>query len=210
MSLKIKPLVKSQHLKPATKLNTQQLKCSDVQSQLQHHLSATLEQWGLPTTNVEVGWAILQDITFRAAADILDFVKRSHKDWFDENISQIKSLLNSMHAAHLRWIDDKSSTSKHFSYLQLRRLEQSRLHSMKDSWWAARAEEIQEAAKTKNLKCFYAGLKAVYGPSSRGIIALRISDGQHLITDPNKILKCVDQHFNGVLQLPLFHLGCGH
>ena len=93
--------MKRQRLKPATKLNIQQLKCSDVQSQLQHHLNATLEQLDLPNTNAEVGWAILQDITFRAAADVLGFVKRSHKDWFDENVSQIKSLLYSMAAAHL-------------------------------------------------------------------------------------------------------------
>ena len=71
-----------------------------------HSFSAILEQLDLPTTNAKVGWAILQDITCRTAADILGFVKRSHKDWFDENISQNKSLLNSMHAAHLGWIDD--------------------------------------------------------------------------------------------------------
>ena len=135
----------------------------------------------------------------RAAADLLGFIKHSHKDWFDENVSQIKSLLSSTHAAHLRWIDDRSSASKHSSYMQLRRLPQSRLHSMKDSWWAARAEEIQEAANPKNLKRFYAGLKAVYRPYSCGITTFHSSDSQHLITDPNKILERYADHFNGVI-----------
>ena len=154
------------------------------------------------TTNAEVGWGMLQDITFRAAADVLGFMKHSHKDWFDENVSQIKSFLNSIHAAHLRWIDGRGSASKLSSYLQLRRLAQSRLRSMKDSWWAARVEEIQEAADTNNVKRFYAGLKAVYGPSSPSITPLHSSEGQHIITDPNKILENYNEHFNGILHCP--------
>ena len=63
-------------------------------------------------------------------------------------------------------------------------------------------EDIQEAGDTKNFKCFYTGLKAVYGLSARGIAALHSSDSQHLITDPNKILEHYAEHFNGVLNCP--------
>ena len=70
---------------------------------------------------------------------------------------------------------------------------------MKEAWWRNKAQEIQEAADTHNMKYFYEGLKAVYGPKSSGSSPLLSSDCSRLLTDREDILKRWAEHFNNVL-----------
>ena len=54
---------------------------------------------------------------------------------------------------------------------------------MKQTWWSSTAEMLQLAADRHDMKAFYDGLKAVYGPRDTGSIAVRSKDGKTLITD---------------------------
>lgn len=44
---------------------------------------------------------------YTAAADILGFVKRKHRDWFDENDAEIGTIIDQLHEAHKQHLDDK-------------------------------------------------------------------------------------------------------
>ena len=60
---------------------------------------------------------------------------------------------------------------------------------MKNRWWKDRADELQLAHDRKDSKAFYAGLKAVYGPSSRGSTPIYAADSQTLVKDQAGILN---------------------
>ena len=70
---------------------------------------------------------------------------------------------------------------------------------MKESCWATKAEELQTAADTNNIKAFYDGLKAVYGPSLKPTSPILSADGKELLTDENKILERWVEHYSAVL-----------
>ena len=61
------------------------------------------------------------------------------------------------------------------------------------------AELLQFAADRHDMKAFYDGLKAVYGPRDTGSIPVRSKDGKTLITDRAGILSRWAEHFHGVL-----------
>ena len=135
----------------------------------------------------------------KSATDTLGYIKRTHRDWFDENDSDVRSLLDELHSHHLRYIIDKSSIAKKDSYLQLKRKAQATLRRMKDQWWKDRAADLQNAADRKDSKSFYAGLRTIYGPSSKGSTPLYTADGETLVKNPDAILSRWVEHFEGVL-----------
>jgi len=73
---------------------------------------------------------------------------------------------------------------------------------MKDKWWEDRAAELQAAADRKDTKAFYCGIKAIYGPTSRGSTPLYAADGTTLIKDQEGILRRWADHFESVLNRP--------
>ena len=92
-----------------------------------------------------------------------------------------------MHQSHLKFMNDKNNSQSKQDYLCLKRSVQRHLRSMKESWWATKAEELQTAADTNNIKAFYDGLKAVYGSSLKPTSPILSADGKELLTDENKI-----------------------
>lgn len=73
---------------------------------------------------------------------------------------------------------------------------------MKSNWWERKALELQEAANKKDMKAFYAGLEAVYGPKPRGSLQLRALDGETVLQEKEKILNRFADHFNQLLNFP--------
>ena len=70
---------------------------------------------------------------------------------------------------------------------------------MKESWWSAKATELQDAADRKDSKAFYEGLKKVYGPKTNGSFPVFSSDGETLISDKKEVLARWKEHFETVL-----------
>ena len=85
------------------------------------------------------------------------------------------------------------------AFTNIRRTVQTRLRKMKDSWLAAKADEIQKYADTHDSKRFYDALKKVYGPQSSSTSPLLNVDGTTLITDKPAILNRWAEHFSSVL-----------
>ena len=107
-----------------------------------------------------------------------------------------------MHGKHLAWINDKGSSTKKSAYTVARSAAQKILRQIKESWWSATAELLQDAADRHDMKSFYDGLKAVYGPRDTGSIPVCSRDGTTLITDCSGILSRWAEHFHGVLNQP--------
>eukprot|EP00914_Ancora_sagittata_P004859 GHVO01010160.1.p2 GENE.GHVO01010160.1~~GHVO01010160.1.p2 ORF type:complete len:144 (+),score=24.86 GHVO01010160.1:209-640(+) len=70
---------------------------------------------------------------------------------------------------------------------------------MKDDWWCERARDLQEAADRHDSKTLFDGLKAVYGPTSRGSSPLLSADRENLLHDQSSLLARWVEHFDGVL-----------
>ena len=73
---------------------------------------------------------------------------------------------------------------------------------MQNSWWLARANEIQLAADKRDYKSFWQGLKAIYGPKYQSCPSVKTKDGKTVITDPEEILNRWEEHFDSVLNQP--------
>jgi hypothetical protein len=188
------------------KLDVSLLKVQDAKIQLQSKLDAVLAsdpaQHDNPAT-IEEEWADIRDTTYQTAAEVLGFkVGRHHQDWFDEQDVEARALLDTMHATHLAWINDKNSTAKKSAYTKARQASQVKLRMMKEKWWACKSQELQDAADQHDMKRFYDGLKTVYGPRDSGSTPVRSKDGTTLLTDQDQILKRWAEHFESVLNQP--------
>ncbi|XP_035685672.1 uncharacterized protein LOC118422260 [Branchiostoma floridae] len=131
-------------------------------------------------------------------------IKRKHQDWFDNNNEEITSLLKKKQEAFTQWLNDKNSTAKHDHIKHLRSKVQVELRKMKNKWWESKAAELQQFADEHNTGKFFAGLKAVYGPSSNAMAPVRSADGT-LLTEKSDITERWRQHFSQLLNRSTLH-----
>ncbi len=81
---------------PSRKLNVSLLPATSVI--LQQKLTEALgEDSNTANANAEGKWCTFKNSIYAVAADTLGFVKRSHRDWFDENDPAISKLLDMLH-----------------------------------------------------------------------------------------------------------------
>jgi len=86
----------------------------------------------------------------------LGYSTTKHKDWFDDQDAEARTLLDLMHSTHLAWINDKSSSTKKAANARARSRAQTKLQDMKDQWWKAKSVV---AADRRDLKAFYQATK---------------------------------------------------
>lgn len=184
---------------PRKKIDVAKLKNPEVSTQLREQTAESLRAVGHENLCAEDLWKKLSSAIIEPATETLGYVKRKHRDWFDENNEEVKSLLDDLHLHHLQYVNDKASATKKDAYLHLKRQSQAALRSMKDKWWKDRATDLQNAADRKDSKAFYAGLRTVYGPSSKGSTPLFATDGETLLKNPDAILSRWVEHFEDVL-----------
>ena len=185
-------------IKPRRKPDVAKLKSAEVRSLLAQKLKAALDAANLPGSTATASWESFKEITLKITEEVLDFPKRKHRDWFDENDALIKPLLNELHDLHIQAVDDKSNNVKADAYRSCKQQVQKSLRTMQNTWWKARAAELQDAADKRDFKTFYQCLKAVHGPIYKANSAIKSKDGV-LLTEPQKILDRWSEHFNGVL-----------
>ena len=183
------------------KLDVLKLKAEEFQQQLRENLDAQLASSTPESNSAEEQWSTLKEITYKTASEVLGFATTVHKDWFDDQDAEARSLLDDMHSTHLAWINDKTNTAKKSAYTRARSCAQAKLCKMKNDWWQRKAEMLQSAADRHDLKIFYNELKAVYGPVKPCSTPVRDMDGT-LLTDKAHILKCWADHFQTVLNQP--------
>ena len=187
------------------RLDVAKLQLDEYKQELQKTLSSQLassppDQSVTNTAHdaVDEEWNRIRDVTYKAASDTLGFVISKHRDWFDEHDTEANALLQSMHTTHLAYINDKHSPAKRTAYCRAKQRTQVKLREMKNRWWQATAELLQMAADRHDMKAFYGGLKAVYGPRAVGSAPVKSTDGT-LLTDRPRILERWVEHFQSVL-----------
>ena len=201
MSLRAKVPRHTSRLKPVQKLNADRLKSSETRERLATKLHDAYATLGRPGTTAVENWDIFKSTTLKVAEDVLGSPNRKHRDWFNENDILIKPLLTNLHDLHLQAIEDRSNADLWAAYRAFKQHAQKSLRAMQDSWWKARAADLQEAADKHDYKTFYQGLKAVYGPRYKASPAIKSKDGV-LLTERAEILAGWAEHFKGVLNQP--------
>ena len=96
---------------------------------------------------------------------MLGVKQKRNRDWFDENDSEIKRLLEERNSLHAATLNGKSSELRG-RYAELRATVQRRLRGMEEAWWVELAETMQMHADTGNQQEFYSTFKAAYGRHS--------------------------------------------
>lgn len=200
LRLLIQPKRRPQGTKAPRRLDISKLELDTVKQSFVAAMSERLETLDMQNKNVETAWATLRNVVYDTSLECLGHRSRRHKDWFDENCTEIKQLLEEKHRAHKALLDDPSSVSKQDTLRNRRSYIQRKLRQMRDTWLSNKADEIQGYADRNDMKKFYDGLKEVYGPTPSGSSQPLLSaDGSSLITDKEKILERWAEHFESVL-----------
>jgi len=97
LNFPIQPKRRPQGKKVPRRLNVKKLKCPDTVQKLQLNLDNKLENLQPNVESVEEKWASFRDAVYSAALETFGPATRHHQDWFDENDSEIHSLLEEKH-----------------------------------------------------------------------------------------------------------------
>ena len=198
LAFKVKAPQRRSRLKPTKKPDLAKLQSPMVRETLSSKLQEGYDAADLPAATASASWEIFKDITLKISEEVLGSPARKHKDWFDENDPLIKPLLNRLHNLHVEALSDSTDTAKAESYRRCKQEVQKSLRDMQDSWWEARAAELQSAADRRDFKAFYQGLHKVYGPVHKASQSIKSKDGV-LLTEPSKIASRWREHFQCVL-----------
>ena len=115
-----------------------------------------------------------------AAEQVLGHTKRKNADWFDENITQIRELLENKYKAHSAHKSNPSSVRLKDKWKDARSACQRELRALENQWWIEKSEEIQRHADAGDQQNFHAALREVYGPTDRSLAPVRSADGTTL------------------------------
>ena len=198
IAFKIKAPQHRHRLKPKKKPDLSKLQSSMVRETLATKLQEGYDATTLPAATATASWDIFKEVTLKIAEEVLGFPARKHRDWFDENDPLIKPLLHTLHNLHIDAVEHSTDNAKAELYRIRKREVQTHLRNMQDTWWKARAAELQCAADRRDFKTFYQGLKAVHGPVHKASQSIKSKDGV-LLTEPSKILDRWAEHFKEVL-----------
>ena len=180
------------------KLDYQALSNPVVASNFADTLDKAVEKCTI-TPDIESSWTVLKNTIYETSKDLLGFPKRKNQDWFDENNSETSNIIDSLHLAHLKYMNNKNSKNIKMSYYAAKSLAQKHLRQLKENWWKTKASELQLAFNANNTKAFYQGLKAVYGPSKITSSPLLSADGKVLLVEEEKILDRWVEHYSELL-----------
>ena len=124
--LAAKPAKRLHTAAPLKKLDVAKLKDETICSELQDGMADAL------ATDDSDHWEQFKTTVSGVASKVLGFRKTCHKDWFDDQDTEALKLLDDMHAKHLCWMNDKTSSFKKSAYTAARSAAQKRLRQMKD------------------------------------------------------------------------------
>ncbi|BHF61991.1 hypothetical protein SprV_0100497200 [Sparganum proliferum] len=199
MRIRLQPRRRPQGKRPPGKLNIALLSLPAHHLHFSNELAQRLDD--LPIAADEADEAV--DV----AAENASVEKRwcqlrdTGPDWFDDNDAVISNLLAEKNRLHKAYVDRSTADNKTAFYRSCRHLQQ-RLCEMQDAWTARKAEEIQRYADRNEWKNFFAAIKAIYGPPTKGTAPLLSADGSTLLTEKTQILQQCAEHFRGVLNRP--------
>jgi Reverse transcriptase (RNA-dependent DNA polymerase)/Endonuclease/Exonuclease/phosphatase family len=181
------------------RLNVENFKDPSVQGRYRSTLERLINSSGtVGAQPPQQAWSVLKNSIISAANSVTAPAARQHRDWFDQNDSEINSLLTSLRQKQHAWLQNRADTDLHADFSRTRRIVQSSLRHMKTRWWEDKAKRLQSAADSHDMKAFYSELRAVYGPSTVPPPKIYDSSGTELLSDRAEVLKRWSEHFNSV------------
>ena len=115
------------------------------------------------------------------AEEVIGFETTNHRDWFEENRSNICELLAENNLADDNILRSSSSAVLRQRFADLRAHAQRELRRIENQWWVSLAEEIQRYADDNDTHNFYNHIKEVYGPTTHPTTPVRSADSATLI-----------------------------
>ena len=145
-------------------------------------------------------WQALSTALLTASQSTLGNMERRHQDWFDDNVTDIRSLIHDRNAAHDALLRNPTSRTLHERFSSKRATVQPKLRWMENNWWAENAAQIQSYANIDDTKSFYEALKGVYGPRHFSLHPVRNTDDD-LIMNKELILKRWAEYLQNLLSM---------
>ena len=110
------------------------------------------------TTNLTMEWQALSSALIIALQSTLGNMERRHQDWFDDNATEIRSLIHDKNAAHDALLRNPTSRTLRERFSSKRATVQRKLRWMENNWWAGKVAQIQSHANINDRKSFYEAL----------------------------------------------------
>ena len=109
-------------------------------------------------------WQSLYSALLDASPSTLCNMDRRHQDWFDDNATDIRSLIHDEDASHDTLLQSPTSRTLHIRFLTTRATVQRKLRRIENNWLARKAAQIQSYANINDTKNCHEALNGVYGP----------------------------------------------
>ena len=182
------------------KLNCCILKNEETRSQFQEQVSEALINDRMDhQLDPENNWTRIASTIRTTAEQVLGFQTKRHRDWFDENRTEICELIARKNRAHDALLRNPSSATVRETFTELRKVVQRELRRIENDWWVKLAGEIQGYADENDTHSFYNAVKCAYGPIARTTAPVRSADGMTLHKDPDGITRRWAEHFSSLL-----------
>ena len=167
LRLTVRPPARRQ--KPRHKLNVHAAHDQDIREEQRNAIDQSLSHISTTTTlictsSLTMEWKALSSALLIASQSTLGNMEGRHQDWFDDNATDIRSLIHDKNAAHDALLRNPTSRTPRERFSSKRATVQRMLSWMENNWWAGKAAQIQSYANINDTKSSYEALEGVYGP----------------------------------------------
>lgn len=163
-----------------------------------HHMSSNPPH----TTTAADHWISLKDAIHESAKEHLGFVKVNQPDWFNDNDTEISSLIDEKRQARLVSEDDPTSKPKRNRYREAKAKSQRRIREIQNNWWVQKARELQTLADKHHMREFFRATKEIYGPTPTSSAPLKSEDESRTLVTAEEIKERWAEHFSTLLNRP--------
>ena len=166
LRLTVRPPARRQKLRH--KLNVHAANYQNVREELRNVITQSLSHTSTTTTlnctsDLAMEWQALSSTLLIASQSTLGNMERRHQDWFDDNATDIRSLVHDKNASHDALLRNPTSRTLRERFSSKRATVQRWLRWMENSWWARKAAQIQSYANICDTKSFYEELNVSTG-----------------------------------------------
>ena len=191
LRLTVRPPARRQ--KPKHKLNVHAAHNQNIIGELRNAIDQSLSSISTTTTlnctsNLTMEWQAPSSALLTASQSTLGNMEIRYQDWFDDNATDIRSLIHDKNAAHDALLRNPTSRTLRERFSSKRATVKRKLRWMESNWWAEKAAQIQNYANINDTTSSYEALKGVYGTSHVSLHPVRSTDGD-LIMNKDVILE---------------------
>ena len=201
LRLTVRPPARIQ--KPRHKLNVHAAHSQNIREELRNAIDQSMSHISTTASlncasNLTLECQALSSALLIASQSTLGNMERRHQDWFDDNATDIRSLIHDKNAAHDALLRNQTFHTLRERFSSKRATVQRKLRWMENNWWARKAAHIQSYASIVDTKSFYEALMGVYGPRRFSLHPVRSTDGV-LIKNKELILERRTEYLQNLL-----------